>query len=65
MCDQLSLKHLLNFGGKQAGEDTIFAEEVVQVCCAGELVLDALKRRVFQKWLARGQGSRLLRSGVQ
>ena len=48
---QLSLKHLLDGRSKQAGEDPVFAKEVVQVGCAGELVLDALKRRqCWQRW---------------
>ena len=45
MCGQLSLQHLLDGGGKQAGEDPVFAKEIVQGGCAGQLLLNPFQRR--------------------
>ena len=40
VCGQLSLEHLLDRRGEQPREEPVFAEEVVQGGCTGQLVLD-------------------------
>jgi len=44
MRGQFRLQHLFKCVGKQAGEDAVFAKEIVDAAGTGQLLLDALNR---------------------